>query len=87
MDTIECPKCGCEHEPCGMHEEDSGEWDCENCGLKFVVEIEYDPSYSVSCVEHEYGEDRELVGRDLRPVRCRFCVHCDACQIIEDVTT
>lgn len=54
--TIDCPKCNHEHEPTGLHEEDSGEWECGVCEFKFIVLVEYDPCYSSSCVTHEWGE-------------------------------
>ena len=83
MDTIDCPRCEYEHEPTGSHEDDSGEMECEGCGFKFVVEIEYDPSYYTSCVEHEYGEFRMQRTARGDEVECRFCVHCQSCQLRE----
>jgi hypothetical protein len=77
---IECPKCKAETEPCGSHEDDAGERECDECGFRFVVEIEYDPSYSTSCVEHEYGEFGVCgSGR----VSARFCKHCQKCQLAD----
>jgi len=84
MTTIDCPKCEHEHEACGSHEDDSGEWECEECGFKFNVEIEYDPSYITTCVEHEYGHfDMYPDGRG-NLVKCRFCVHCQKCELFEE---
>jgi len=54
--TIDCPQCKYEHEPSGAHEDDSGEWECHDCGFKFKVLIEYDPCYLVSCETHEWSE-------------------------------
>ncbi|ENM6506616.1 hypothetical protein AB8I70_001843 [Vibrio cholerae] len=48
MDTVECPYCGHEHEPSGIHEEDFGEWECVICDKKFDVYIDYSPNYHVS---------------------------------------
>lgn len=74
MSDYECPKCKTEFEACGSHEDDAGERECDECGFKFRVEIEYDPSYSTSCVKHEYGE-RKLYGVHM----AALCVHCGAC--------
>ncbi len=70
---IFCPKCGHEHWPVGIHEEDYGEQDCESCGFKFVVDIEYDPTYSVSCLDHDW-EVKE--SPSLR--KYQQCQHCFA---------
>lgn len=81
MSTIDCPKCGHEHEPCGSHEDDAGEQECQACGFKFNVEVEYDPSYSTSCVVHEYGASETWLDRHNKPVQCRFCIHCLHCEL------
>lgn len=83
MDTIDCPKCEHEHEPTGSHEDDVGEMVCENCGFKFLVEIEYEPSYFTHCVTHEYGEFGLHTTRAGELVECRFCKHCQMCQLRE----
>jgi len=49
METIDCPKCEHEHQPTGACEDDFGEMECEACGFKFEVEVEYTPSYTTSC--------------------------------------
>lgn len=77
MDTIDCPKCGCEHEPSGSHDDDAGEMKCEECGFAFRVEIEYDPSYSTSCVEHDWGDVEIAAG-----VPVKFCKHCGGCLLV-----
>lgn len=56
MSDYECPKCGATYEAVGSHEEDAGEHECEDCGFKFIVEIEYEPCYSTRCVVHEWVE-------------------------------
>jgi len=73
---IECPKCKEEHEPTGIHEDDSGEMECESCGFAFVVYIEYDPSYEISCVVHQFGEMQTISGTD-----AQFCVNCGKCRL------
>lgn len=85
MDTIDCPKCEHEHQPTGSHEDDSGEMECEACGFKFEVEVEYDPRYLTSCVEHEYGLFEQKAVRNGELVECRFCVHCQRCQLRKEV--
>lgn len=87
MDTIDCPKCEHEHNPCGSHEDDEGEWECEECGFKFNVEIEYDPSYYTYCIEHEYGEYDMHLSRSGEMVNCRFCIHCQRCEIKNEKDT
>jgi transcription elongation factor Elf1 len=87
MDTIDCPKCEHEHLPTGSHEDDSGEMECEVCGFKFEVEVEYDPVYSTRCVEHEYGPFEQKSDRRGELVEGRFCVHCQTCQFQEKVVT
>ncbi len=77
---IECPKCEHEHEPCGSHEDDSGETECQSCGFKFIVLVEYEPIYSTSCVEHEFGEFKKVACRG-ELVDSRFCQHCGMCQL------
>jgi transposase-like protein len=81
-ETIECPKCKHEHDPVGIHDEDSGEMECESCGFKFVVEIEYEPDYSTSCVEHEWGLVNQIDG----VLPYRHCKHCQSCEFVESKT-
>jgi len=71
MSDFECPKCGAEHEASGSHEDVAGERECDECGFMFVVEIEYDPSYSVSCVNHEWVFER--CGNTCHGNRCKYC--------------
>ena len=80
METIICPKCKCEHESYGTHEEDCGAWTCEGCGFKFVVEIDYAPSYIEWCVEHDYGPFETFAG-----IQSRFCLRCNYCQLKSEV--
>ena len=71
MNTIDCPRCKHEHEPIVSHEEDEGKQECQECGFKFNVEIEYDPDYITSCVECDYGPVT-IVGGEM-VVMCRHC--------------
>lgn len=75
MSDYECPKCNAEYNAeynaSGGHDDDAGEQICEECGYKFIVDIEYDPSYSTRCAEHDwtpYTSGAGLVGE-----RCRVC--------------
>lgn len=86
-DTIDCPKCEHEHEATESHEDDSGEMECEACEFKFFVEVDYDPSYSTSCVKHEYGPFEQTTGHGGEMIDYRVCVHCRQCQLrVEDGT-
>ena len=78
MSDIECPKCEQEYEACGSHEDDSVEWKCDECGFAFNVLVEYDPIYSSSCVEHEYGEFEwhETSQGKVEAKICKYCNHC-----------
>ena len=73
MSDWECPKCKTEYDATGRHDEDSGEHTCGECGFRFNVEIEYDPSYTVTCVEHEWLPPAEYSG-----IRAVLCKHCGA---------
>jgi hypothetical protein len=76
MDTIDCPKCEHEHEPSGTHEEDSGEMECEECGFKFNVTVEYTPEYYIICVVHEFGEPKvckTASGTEITGCFCKYC--------------
>jgi DNA-directed RNA polymerase subunit RPC12/RpoP len=55
MTDYECPKCGVGYNATGSHE-DAGEHECESCGFVFVVAVEYDPTYSVNCKVHVFGD-------------------------------
>lgn len=81
MDTIDCPKCEHEHQPSGTHADDIGEMECEACGFTFIVDIDYDPSYSTRCKVHEFGEHETRLTRMGTTVECRFCVHCQMCEL------
>lgn len=85
---FECPKCNTEYEPVGNHEDDAGEYTCDECGFVFRVNIEYDPVYETVCAEHEFGEWRAvseivgpctklLVGTSDEARFCRYCGHCE----------
>lgn len=78
MDTIDCPKCGQEHEPTGCHETDSGEWECETCGFKFNVLVEYTVDYSASCVEHRFSELKQHRMDNGQIATANWCEFCGA---------
>ena len=59
MSDYECPKCKCEYDATGSREDDAGEHECDECGFRFIVEIEYDPSYDTRCVEHDFSKPLE----------------------------
>ena len=73
---IECPKC--QH----CHEEDEGERKCEICGFAFTVEIEYDPEYTIQCVECEFGPAYTVpvVGA----MEMKTCRHCNYTVIVKE---
>ena len=77
MSDYECPNCKTEHDATGSHEDDIGETQCDECGFWFIVDIEYDPSYSTSCKNHTYGEPRISMDGE---TDFRACVHC--CHVI-----
>ena len=78
---IECPKCHCEHEPMGMHDEDAGEWECENCGFVFVVEIDYDLIYDSECVNHKFPTEFEKHNEQYEKRHCEYCGKCELKEI------
>lgn len=82
MSDFDCPKCGAEHDACGNHEEDHGERECDQCGFKFFVEIEYDPSYSVTCVQHEWVFER--CGNNCQGNRCKYCSTIESSSLVFD---
>jgi len=84
-DTIDCPKCNTEHEPTGSHEDDSGEFTCEECGFVMVVEIEYDPVYWTSCVRCEFKDDWKTVEHKGKQIEVCHCVNCGAVKLKDQV--
>lgn len=78
MNTVDCPRCEHEHDPYGNTEDDSGEWECEKCGFKFEVEVEYEPSYTITCKHHHYGPLGDFKGPGGIKVSGQFCNHCGA---------
>ena len=75
MSDISCPKCGCEHEPLDAPDDNACEWECEQCGFRFVVEVEIEPIYTVTCKVHNWGEWRDTV---YEVDRWRVCLICAA---------
>lgn len=74
MSDYECPRCKTDYAADGCHEDIAGEHECDNCGFKVLVEIEYTPSYETECVDHSFGERTTL--RDGRSAV--FCAYCGA---------
>ena len=81
-DTIDCPKCGAEHSPNGIHEDDEGEHICEKCSFSFTVSIDYSPEYHSQCAEHEWGE-----WLDMPKGRIRWCAICPVHQFVPNDPT
>lgn len=81
MNEIECPRCKSCIDASGWDSEDRGETECDDCGFMFIVEIEYEPSYSSVCVEHEFGEWQDYESRTAGAVASRFCKHCGKCEL------
>jgi len=81
---IECPKCKEAIEPYGNHEEDAGEHECDDCGFKFIVEIDYEPSYSERCVEHKFGEFKTVKDRCGCNCVARYCEYCGSCELKQE---
>jgi len=82
MCDYECPKCKTEYNATGSHEDDEGERECDECGFKFIVEVEYDPTYDTHCVEHQYGEVETFHDG----FRFRRCEHCGKCEAEKDAS-
>jgi frataxin-like iron-binding protein CyaY len=76
MADIECPKCKATIEMCGSHEDDEGDCECETCGFGFNVEIEYDPTYIVTCQTHQWDDWR--LAKSAEGFVFRQCHLCDA---------
>ncbi len=85
VSDYECPKCGAGHEATGSHEDDTGERECDECGFAFIVEVEYEPEYSTSCVTHDYVFER--CGNTCSGNRCQLCGTIDISSLVEDGKT
>lgn len=83
MNEIYCPKCEHAYEPTGDHETDEGETECDECGFKFIVEIEYDPTYDIRCVEHEFGLTQHT-HKGERAVAFQVCEFCNHIRLVEE---
>lgn len=81
MSDYECPKCHTEHEATGSHEDDVGEQECNACGFRFIVSIEYDPTYETECATHEWVY--ESVGNGTFGNRCAVCGSVDWRSLVE----
>ncbi len=80
---IECPRCKHEMQPDGIEEEDTGETQCSECDFDFYVEVDYNPIYTSTCINHEWGEWELFERKNKEPVECRFCSYCGKCQLKE----
>jgi len=68
-DIIKCPKCDRKHLPNATHE--YGEWECDNCSFKFIVETDEHSKYYSYCQQHEFSEHETIKGDKLKT-----CIHC-----------
>jgi transcription elongation factor Elf1 len=51
-DNVECPYCGYDNDmsdgTTDLPSDNKFDHECDNCGMEFEVEVEFDPSYSAS---------------------------------------
>ena len=59
MTDWECPHCDHGYKASGSHEDDSGEHTCDECGCRFVVRIDYEPSYWVETISVVSPEEQK----------------------------
>ena len=78
MSEVECPHCEEDFDVYDHHE--SGPYECPCCGRKIHIEVEYEPIYSVSCLE----KDREFVDSRSHPA-WQFCQRCGEAKLKEPV--
>ena len=71
-ETIDCPRCKHAHDDLGYQESMT----CEDCGFAFTCDVEYEPDYSTSCKEHDFGEFNRTLTTSGKTVMCRTCRHC-----------
>lgn len=88
MSDIDCPYCEHEHEACGSHEDDEGEWQCHKCEKFFDVEIEYSANYYTSkklcTTEHQWGEWGRwfpAAYEEATEIRGNTCKNCDKVKV------
>ena len=77
MSDITCPKCHCE-QPFDNDPLENFEAECCECGFGFVVEVELEPIYTVTCKVHNWGEWRDTV---YEVDMWRVCLTCDAMEM------
>lgn len=82
--AIDCPRCEHKHNPSGSDDDDAGVQECDACGFRFYVDIDYEPSYSTSCMEHDYNEPERQIAIDGTKFVCRFCKWCGKCDILRE---
>lgn len=82
--TIDCPKCGHEHDP-DPEIQDMASQCCDECGFKFDVYVECEPVYSTQCTEHEYVHWGRHINGQL--IVCRVCDVCGSVDLKGEVQT
>lgn len=68
--TVECPCCGAENDMTdvlsdGLSSNNTTDWECEECGEEFEIQVEFEPSFSASKIEYEACDN---CGKDTRDV-------------------
>ena len=59
MSDYECPHCGQEYNAVGNHEDDTGEHACDECGGRFIVQIDYVAEYYAEAIPYVSPEDQK----------------------------
>jgi endogenous inhibitor of DNA gyrase (YacG/DUF329 family) len=72
--TIDCPKCGHEHDP-DPEIQDMATQCCDECGFEFDVHVNFEPVYSTQCTECDFG-DWEQRNANGTVVMRRWCKNC-----------
>lgn len=82
-DTVDCPRCGHEHEP-GSHEDTAGDYQCSECDFEFIVAVEYTAWYEMTCKVCEFGDWNRDSGIQYngKPRMIRWCKHCSKCELM-----
>lgn len=69
MNEIKCPYCKHGHEATGSHEDDATTWECNNCNEPFEVDVEYDPTYIITCADDMHN----FISYSERFNKCKNC--------------
>ncbi|MEV2911461.1 hypothetical protein ABNF65_23360 [Paenibacillus larvae] len=69
-ETVECPYCEHENDMShalvdGLSDDNTFDWECDNCHEEFEVEVEFEPSFSASKIEYI---DCEHCGNNTRDI-------------------